>query len=88
VPERYYAGYSALGFIGALTIGDAGRYAGRQQANSETNMLSKTDFIKPFFCSVAMVPVGGDKCLMMVPIDDDYFFRMSCNTKLAATVSA
>ena len=29
------------------------------------------------------MPVGGDNCLMMVPIDDNSFFRMSFATKLA-----
>ena len=57
------------------------RYAGLRRTPAGHTHARVTDFIMPFMCYIATVPVGGDNCLMMVPIDDDHFFRMSYATK-------
>ncbi len=59
------------------------RYAGLRTTPAGYTHARVTDFILPFMCYISTVPVGGDSCLMMVPIDDNSFFRMSFATKLA-----
>ncbi|HWO74064.1 MAG TPA: phthalate 4,5-dioxygenase, partial [Dehalococcoidia bacterium] len=59
------------------------RYAGVRTTPAGHTHVRVTDFILPFMCYISTVPVGGDSCLMMVPIDDDHFFRMSFATKPA-----
>ena len=59
------------------------RYAGVRTTPAGHTHVRVTDFILPFMCYIATVPVGGDSCLMMVPIDDGHFFRMSFATKPA-----
>jgi phthalate 4,5-dioxygenase oxygenase subunit len=57
------------------------RYAGLRRTPAGLTHARVTDFIMPFMCYIATVPVGGDSCLMMVPIDDDHFWRWSFTTK-------
>ena len=59
------------------------RYAGLRTTPAGHTHARVTDFIMPFGCYIATTPVGGDNLLMMVPIDDDHFFRMSFTTKPA-----
>ncbi len=59
------------------------RYAGLRTTPAGYTHARVTDFIMPFGCYIATTPVGGDNLLMMVPIDDDHFFRMSFTTKRA-----
>ncbi len=40
-----------------------------------------TDFIMPFICYISNIPVGGASALIMVPIDDNNYWRMSFATK-------
>jgi nitrite reductase/ring-hydroxylating ferredoxin subunit len=62
------------------------RYAGLRRTPAGYTHARVTDFIMPFMCYIATVPVGGDNCLMMVPIDDDHFWRWSFATKKAVLV--
>jgi nitrite reductase/ring-hydroxylating ferredoxin subunit len=59
------------------------RYAGMRQTPNGLTHARVTAFILPFMCYIATIPVGGDNCLMMVPIDDDHYYRWSFATKLA-----
>jgi phthalate 4,5-dioxygenase len=59
------------------------RYAGIRTTPAGYEHVRVTDFILPFMSYISTVPVGGDNCLMMVPIDDHSFFRMSFATKPA-----
>jgi phenylpropionate dioxygenase-like ring-hydroxylating dioxygenase large terminal subunit len=59
------------------------RYAGLRKTPAGYTHARVTDFIMPFGCYIATTPVGGDNLLMMVPIDDDHFFRLSFTTKRA-----
>jgi phthalate 4,5-dioxygenase oxygenase subunit len=59
------------------------RYAGVRTTPAGHTHVRVTDFVLPFMCYISTVPVGGDSCLMMVPIDDHSFFRMSFATKRA-----
>jgi nitrite reductase/ring-hydroxylating ferredoxin subunit len=59
------------------------RYAGLRRTPAGFTQARVTDFIMPFGCYIATTPVGGDNLLMMVPIDDDHFFRLSFTTKTA-----
>ena len=62
------------------------RYAGLRTTPAGYTHARVTDFIMPFSCYISTVPVGGDNLLMMVPIDDDHFFRMSFTTKPAVPI--
>jgi nitrite reductase/ring-hydroxylating ferredoxin subunit len=62
------------------------RYAGLRRTPAGHTHARVTDFIMPFGCYISTVPVGGDNLLMMVPIDDDHFFRMSFTTKQAVPI--
>jgi phthalate 4,5-dioxygenase len=59
------------------------RYAGVRTTPAGYTHVRVTDFILPFMSYISTVPVGGDNCLMMVPIDDHSFFRISFATKPA-----
>ena len=59
------------------------RYAGLRRTPAGYTQARVTDFIMPFGCYIATTPVGGDNFLMMVPVDDDHYFRMSFTTKSA-----
>ena len=59
------------------------RYAGLRRTPAGHTHARVTDFVLPFACYISTVPVGGDNLLMMVPIDDAHFFRMSFTTKAA-----
>jgi len=62
------------------------RYAGLRKTPNGHIHARVTDFIMPFMTYIATVPVGGDSLSMMVPIDDDHFFRMSFATKHATKI--
>ncbi|HLF76122.1 MAG TPA: Rieske 2Fe-2S domain-containing protein, partial [Dehalococcoidia bacterium] len=53
------------------------RYAGIRPTPAGYLNVRVSDFIMPFFTYVPQpyLPVGGDNCLMMVPIDDDHYWR-------------
>jgi hypothetical protein len=57
------------------------RYAGLRNTPKGNVHVRVTDFILPFTCHIAAIPVGGTSCIMMVPIDDNNFWRMSFTTK-------
>jgi nitrite reductase/ring-hydroxylating ferredoxin subunit len=59
------------------------RYAGiRSTPNGHLN-VRVSDFIMPLFTYVPQpwLPLGGDSCIMMVPIDDNTYWRWSFTTK-------
>jgi hypothetical protein len=55
------------------------RYAGIRPTPAGYLNVRVSDFILPFFTYVPQpyLPVGGDNCLMMVPIDDNNYWRWS-----------
>ncbi len=59
------------------------RYVGLRATPAGYTNARVSDFIMPFFTYVPNPygPIGGDNCIMMVPIDDDNFWRMSFATK-------
>ena len=57
------------------------RYAGLRDTPNGHVHVRLTDFIMPFICYISNIPVGGANALMMVPIDDNNFWRMSFTVK-------
>ena len=57
------------------------RYAGLRETPNGFTHVRLTDFILPFMCYISNIPVGGANCLMMVPIDDNNYWRMTFATK-------
>jgi hypothetical protein len=59
------------------------RYVGLRKTPAGYTNARVSDFIMPFYTYVPNPygPLGGDNCIMMVPIDDDNFWRMSFATK-------
>ena len=62
------------------------RYAGLRDTPRGYVHARVTDFVMPFMAYIATIPVGGDNCLMMVPIDDDNYWRWGFATKPATIV--
>jgi nitrite reductase/ring-hydroxylating ferredoxin subunit len=58
------------------------RYAGLRPTPAGYVNVRVSDFIMPYFAYVPQpyLPVGGDSCIMMVPIDDNTYWRFSFNT--------
>ncbi len=57
------------------------RYAGLRDTPNGHVHVRLTDFIMPFICYISNIPLGGASALMMVPIDDNYYWRMSFTVK-------
>ena len=59
------------------------RYAGIRKTPAGLLNVRVSDFIMPLFTYVPQpyLPVGGDSCIMMVPIDDDTYWRWSIDMK-------
>ena len=61
------------------------RYAGLRKTPSGYVNVRVSDFIMPLITYVPQpyLPVGGDSCIMMVPIDDDSYWRYGIDMKPA-----
>ena len=57
------------------------RYVGLRDTPNGYVHVRLTDFIMPFICYISNIPVGGASALIMVPIDDNNYWRMSFATK-------
>ena len=60
------------------------RYAGIRPTPAGYLNVRVSDFIMPYFAYVPQpyLPVGGDSCIMMVPIDDDTYWRYGFATNV------
>jgi nitrite reductase/ring-hydroxylating ferredoxin subunit len=61
------------------------RYAGLRPTEQGNVNVRVSDFIMPLFTYVPQpyLPVGGDSCIMMVPIDDNTYWRYGIEMKPA-----
>ena len=61
------------------------RYAGIRKSPAGLLNVRVSDFIMPLFTYVPQpyLPIGGDSCIMMVPIDDEAYWRWSIDMKPA-----
>jgi hypothetical protein len=61
------------------------RYAGLRPTENGNVNVRVSDFILPLFTYVPQpyLPVGGDSCIMMVPIDDNTYWRYGIEMKPA-----
>jgi hypothetical protein len=63
------------------------RYAGLRRTPGGHTHARVTDFIMPSLAYIPVAPVGGNDCIVMVPIDDDTHWRYHIATKPAVRMS-
>jgi hypothetical protein len=57
------------------------RYAGLRQTPGGHTHARVTDYIFPYLTYIPAAPVGGNDCILMVPIDDNAYWRYHVSTK-------
>jgi hypothetical protein len=63
------------------------RYAGLRRTPGGHTHARVTDFIMPSLTYIPAAPVGGNDCIVMVPIDDTTHWRYHVSTKPAVRMS-
>jgi phthalate 4,5-dioxygenase oxygenase subunit len=63
------------------------RYAGLRSTPGGHTHARVTDFIMPSLTYIAVAPVGGNDCIVMVPIDDNTHWRYHISTKPAVRMA-
>jgi hypothetical protein len=63
------------------------RYAGLRNTPGGHTHARVTDFIMPSLAYIPIAPVGGNDCIVMVPIDDNTHWRFHISTKPAVRMT-
>ncbi|HEY7465925.1 MAG TPA: Rieske 2Fe-2S domain-containing protein [Dehalococcoidia bacterium] len=63
------------------------RYAGLRNTPGGHTHARVTDFIMPSLTYIPVAPVGGNDCIVMVPIDDETHWRYHISTKPAVRMT-
>jgi hypothetical protein len=58
------------------------RYAGLRTTPNGHTHARVTDYMLPYMCYIASIPVGGGGGILMVPIDDNTFWRYNIGTRV------
>jgi hypothetical protein len=64
------------------------RYAGLRTTPNGHTHARVTDYILPYMCYIAAIPVGGGGGILMVPIDDTSFWRYNIGMRRSQRVEA